>query len=207
MRPRETPRDLNRPRETPRGLMRLQAQNRIPMRRKSCATRTCNSRSTLRCASNCSIKRPARSRDNATTSKDCCARTARCNRACCSSRRPPSQDRQDLPPPAADRVHEPAPVHYSQDNVDNPAAASGPRYNARHGAHRRPTQNGRPQHPSPQRRCRIDASASRWCRISFSTSNAVSPGAKLAYALAPALRLAERLLLSRARSSSPRTWA
>jgi hypothetical protein len=37
---------------------------------------------------------------------------------------PASQDRQDLPPPAADRVHEPAPVHYSQDNVDNSAPAS-----------------------------------------------------------------------------------
>jgi hypothetical protein len=38
---------------------------------------------------------------------------------------PASQDRQDLPPPAADRVHERAPVHYSQDNVDNAAPANG----------------------------------------------------------------------------------
>jgi hypothetical protein len=38
---------------------------------------------------------------------------------------PASQDRQDLPPPAADRVHEPAPVHYSQDRVDNSAPANG----------------------------------------------------------------------------------
>jgi hypothetical protein len=35
---------------------------------------------------------------------------------------PTSQDRQDLPPPA-DRVHEPETVHYSQDSVDNSAAA------------------------------------------------------------------------------------
>jgi hypothetical protein len=38
---------------------------------------------------------------------------------------PASQDRQDLPPPAADRVHETATVHYSQDTVDNSAPASG----------------------------------------------------------------------------------
>ena len=38
---------------------------------------------------------------------------------------PTGQDRQDLPPPAADRVHEPAPVHYSQDSVDNSAGAPG----------------------------------------------------------------------------------
>ena len=38
---------------------------------------------------------------------------------------PASQDRQDLLPPAADRVHEPAPAHYSQDRVDNSAPANG----------------------------------------------------------------------------------
>ena len=35
------------------------------------------------------------------------------------------QLRQDLPPPAADRIHETETVHYSQDSVDNSAAAAG----------------------------------------------------------------------------------
>ena len=38
---------------------------------------------------------------------------------------PTNQDRQDLPPPPADRVHEPETIHYPQDNVDNSAAAGG----------------------------------------------------------------------------------
>jgi hypothetical protein len=38
---------------------------------------------------------------------------------------PTTQDRQNLPPPAADRVHEPETAHYSQDSVDDSATASG----------------------------------------------------------------------------------
>jgi hypothetical protein len=36
---------------------------------------------------------------------------------------PASQDRQDLPPSPADRIQEPETNHYSQDNIDNAAAA------------------------------------------------------------------------------------
>ncbi|HKZ97516.1 MAG TPA: hypothetical protein VJ045_11110 [Hyphomicrobiaceae bacterium] len=38
---------------------------------------------------------------------------------------PANQDRQDLPPPPADRLHEAETNHYPQDHVDNPAAAGG----------------------------------------------------------------------------------
>ena len=38
---------------------------------------------------------------------------------------PANQDRQDLPPPAADRVHQPETVHYPQDGVDSSATAGG----------------------------------------------------------------------------------
>ena len=38
---------------------------------------------------------------------------------------PAKSERQDLPPPSADYVHEPQTSHYPQNGVDNSAAAAG----------------------------------------------------------------------------------